>query len=740
MPEGAGDASGAGRSGRNRRVELALTAMSLADAAIPERGVPQPSCPACPLILPAMSSISDSTVAKIFQPDGGPVRALVVAGSCGNVGFGKLGQFARLMVDRGVPVVALDLADAVEGVKDKLGEAFGDRFPAAKVKAILDNIRVVKGGIGDLPDGLGVGFVFEAIPERLELKHAFYREVRARDPEAFIYSATSGFPSTALFEGLEGAARCGVMHPFFPHLTNKLWEVPRKGAVTGKDEGKLIGKFLGRLGMNVIETADVPAFAADRIFCGMMLEAVRIHVDLGLTPGQVDDVCKKTLGTSPFFVHNLIRGANYLSAHCMELMKAEVDSSLFAIPDAWKPYVEDPGKQWPYERGEKCPPDKFAPARDRMLGMLLALTAGMVHRSVAKLDAINFLCEKALAFRAGTPAIVAQLGPEAAAQLVTRFLEGQGITHAAEVAPVSVFAADAAPWHEVYVSTSVHDGVGLLSLKRTTLSHAFVAQIDAAYEHLAEHDAVDAIVIAPDGRYSREFGHGADLADFVPVLGKEEDALALIRGWKKTLGKLRAGDKPTVAALVGRVLGGGLELAASCDARIAAEGTRLAFPETTVGVIPGLGGCHYLHRSTAVEHWPKINEALLTGHGFSAQDALSWGLVTELVPVAELPAKSMALAKALADGDVDIPPFREEAADVEISPDVATANEAGVPLDRDLRDLLIATIYDANAAPLAAGSAVEEERAAKSLAMSSSAVGVKAAMRGKAPKFENPLS
>ena len=77
------------------------------------------------------------------------------------------------------------------------------------------------------------------------------------------------------------------MHPFFPHLTNKLWEVPTRGAVTGKSELKTIRKMLGKLGMNLVETADVPSFAADRLFCGMMLEAVRIHADLGLAPAQV---------------------------------------------------------------------------------------------------------------------------------------------------------------------------------------------------------------------------------------------------------------------------------------------------------------------------------------------------------------------------------------------------------------------------------------------------------------------
>ncbi len=687
-----------------------------------------------------MPSLDDPTLRPLFQPSpDAPVRALVVAGACGNVGFGKLGQFARLMVEPGVPVVALDLSPAVHEAPARLREAFGKRFAAAEVDAILANVRVVQGGIDDLPAELRVGFVFEAIPERLELKHAFYRQVRARDPEAFIFSATSGFPSTMLFAGLPGAERCGVMHPFFPHLTNKLWEVPTTGAVTGKDELKAVRRFLAGFGMNLIPVKDVPAFAADRIFCGMMLEAVRIHADLGLTPAQIDDVCKKTLGTSPFFVHNLIPGANYLSAHCMELMASEVDSTLYAIPEAWRPYIADPHAKWPYERGQSCPPEHFTAVRERMLGMLLALTAGMVANEVAPVDALNFLCENALAFRTGMPALVEELGLGEARRLVESFCETQGITHAEAVAPLAVFSEEAAPWHEVYVGTAVHGDVGLLSLKRSTISHAFIAQLDRAYERLASDPAVKAIVIAPDGTYSREFGHGADLGAFVPVLGKHDAALALIQRWRKTTDKLRAG-KPTVAALVGRVLGGGLELAAACHARIAGKRTRLAFPETTVGVIPGLGGCHHVHRASDASAWPRINEILLTGHGVDVDEAAGWGFVSQVVPIPELPAASMKLAAALASGEVAMPAFREGPAAIEVSTDVAITNEAGVVLDAELRALLVSTIIAANGASVAEGRAIEAERAAQSLAMGAAKVGVQAMLRGKPPQFEHPLS
>jgi enoyl-CoA hydratase/3-hydroxyacyl-CoA dehydrogenase len=685
-----------------------------------------------------MTEIADPSLRAVFQPDPSkPVRALVVAGACGNVGFGKLGQFARLLVRHRIPVVALDPSPAVAEIAPKLAAAFGDRFSADEVAAITSGITIVQGGIADLPADLAIGFVFEAIPERLDLKHGFYEAVHARDPEAFIFSATSGFPSQTLFAKLEGKARCGVMHPFFPHLTNKLWEVPTAGATTGKAELATVRALLGGLGMSLIDVADAPAFAADRLFCGMMLEAVRIHADTGLGCAQIDDACKKLLGTSPFFVHNMIPGANYLSAHCMELLAGEVDSSMYAIPDAWQPYIADPRKQWPYERGQTCPPEMLSVVQTRMFGMLFAMVAYMVEHEVAKLPAINFLCENALAFREGVPALVARTGAAAAKEIVGRFVAEQKITNADRVAPLSAFDSTTAGWDRIYVATSVRDGVGLVSMRRTTLSDTFLVELGAAYDRLAADPDAAAIVLAPDGHYSREFGHGADLSAFVPVLGNADAALALIDRWKQTTNKLRSG-KPTVAALVGRVLGGGLELAAACHARIAAAGTKLAFPETTVGVIPGLGGCHMVHRASTVDAYAAIDRALLTGATFSAETAHAWGFVHAIVPVGQLPTASMELARKLAAGEVT-PSLRTEGIAHTVVTDVPGTNEAGVPLSAALRELLVATITDANAATIADGSALEAKRAAQSLAAPAAKVGVTAMQRGKPPVFADPI-
>ncbi len=694
-----------------------------------------------PLCSAAMTD-RDPSISAIFQPDpSAPVRALLVAGSCGNVGFGKLGQFARVLARHGVPVIALDLSPDVLGVRERLAKEFSARLGADEIAAITAGITPIQGTLADIPADLAIGMVFEAIPERLSIKRPFYEAVRARDPEAYIFSATSGLTTRKLFEGLAGSERCGVLHPFFPHLTNKLWELPEHGAVTGKAEAKTIKSFLARAGMNLISVRDVPSFAADRLFCGMMLEAVRIHADTGLTPAQIDDVCKQVLGASPFFVHNLIRGANGLSAHCMELMQEEVDSSLYSIPEVWQPYIVDPGKQWPYERGQRCPPEAVQGVADRMLGMLFALTAYMLKHKIAGADAVNFLAEKALAFREGPPALIEGMGLEAAADLTRRFLEQQRITRADEVAPIEVLQKTGAGaevgWHSVYVGRSVMNGVGLLSLKRGTLNFTFVAELDRAYEALQRDPEVKAIVLAPDGTYSREFGHGADLQCFVPVLGDKAGALKLIQLWKTTLSKLRAG-KPTVAALVGRVLGGGLELAASCHARIAAEGTILGQPEATVGVLPGLGGCHLIHRLSTPDAHARINEILLTGGSFTAEEAAQWGFVSKVVAVKDLPRASMALAAELAESGV-LPAFRNEPAEVVVDPAISGRNAQGVALDRNHRELLVRTIEDCNNLPYAVASDVEAERAAESFTLSSSKIGVQALLRGKPPAFESPL-
>ena len=102
---------------------------------------------------------------------------------------------------------------------------------------------------------------------------------------------------------------------------------------------------------------------------------------------------------------------------------------------------------------------------------------------------------------------------------------------------------------------------------------------------------------------------------------------------------------PTIAAIRGYALGGGLQLALACDLRIAARGTKLAMPEHKYGLLPDLGGTYWLPRIVGPA---KAKELIFTGETIDADEALRIGLVNRLVDDAELDAAVAALAERIA--------------------------------------------------------------------------------------------
>ncbi|HKR34777.1 MAG TPA: enoyl-CoA hydratase-related protein, partial [Steroidobacteraceae bacterium] len=129
--------------------------------------------------------------------------------------------------------------------------------------------------------------------------------------------------------------------------------------------------------------------------------------------------------------------------------------------------------------------------------------------------------------------------------------------------------------------------------------------------------AVKAIVLICDGR---TFIAGADITEF----GKPPQPPSLI----EVIATLDEVKKPTIAAVHGTPLGGGLELTMGCHFRVAAAGTRLGLPEIKLGLIPGAGGTQRLPRLVGIE---KALPMILSGDPIPAKDALGAGLVDEIV-------------------------------------------------------------------------------------------------------------
>lgn len=160
----------------------------------------------------------------------------------------------------------------------------------------------------------------------------------------------------------------------------------------------------------------------------------------------------------------------------------------------------------------------------------------------------------------------------------------------------------------------------------------------------AENDpSVKCVVITGDG--DRAFSAGADVSMFqkaTPVQAEE-----FSRGGQKTFGKIEEMSKPVIAAINGYALGGGLELALTCDLRIAAEHAELGSTEINLGLIPGWGGTQRLVRIVGLA---KAKEMLMLGNRLKADEALRIGLVHKVVHFEKLKDEVRAIAKKLAEG------------------------------------------------------------------------------------------
>lgn len=167
--------------------------------------------------------------------------------------------------------------------------------------------------------------------------------------------------------------------------------------------------------------------------------------------------------------------------------------------------------------------------------------------------------------------------------------------------------------------------------------------LNAALETLeaAEPGEVRAVVVTGQG--DRAFSAGSDVRDFENQRGTAGRARhELESGAARRLARL---PMPTIAAIEGNALGGGLELALCCDIRVASERARLGLPEVRLAVTPGAGGTQQLPRVVGAA---RARELILTGRVIDAHEAERIGLVTRVVPSGQALAVAGEIAQEIA--------------------------------------------------------------------------------------------
>lgn len=196
-----------------------------------------------------------------------------------------------------------------------------------------------------------------------------------------------------------------------------------------------------------------------------------------------------------------------------------------------------------------------------------------------------------------------------------------------------------------FVRLAKDGGIGTVTVENTSLnilSSKVTRELGEVFEAI-ENDP-DIVVVILTGNGNKAFMAGADITEF-PQWMENKSVKDFSIKTQEIFGRIDYLPKPTIAFLNGLALGGGCELALTCDIRIAESHVKIGLPEVKLGLFPGAGGTQRLPRLVGEA---KAKEIMFTGEPITAEEALRIGLVNQVVPTGSGMEAARSLAKKIA--------------------------------------------------------------------------------------------
>ncbi len=556
------------------------------------------------------------------------VRTLAVIGA-GNMGSG----IAQKAATEGFPVILLDLDDAkvakglaiiektlADGVTRKI-------FRPDDAKAIRERIT----GTADWTKLSAADLVIEAVFEDFDVKKKVFERLEAScRSDAILATNTSSFLVTDLAKDMKRPERMVGLHYFYHPAKNRLVEVV-PGEATSPEVTAAAWTVQEMMGKTPIHSADASGFIVNRYFVPWLNESVRLLEEGDATIPTIEAAAKATFGAGmgPFELMN-VTGVP-IAMHAANTL-GRAFGPFYAPAELLKKQVAS-GQPWDLH-GE---PDesKFEAVSARLLASVFLVATALVDDGVGTAEDTDIGARVGLRWPRGPFEMINRFGIKAAGDLVGQFGGGWDIPVPGNL---SLQWRANAPFPLTVVKSETHDGVATLTINRpdamNALNEAVVAQLHAAFKKAAADPKVRGIVIAGSGK---AFIAGADIRFFVKNLesGDLPRIVEFTKAGHALLHDIDTCAKPVVARLHGLALGGGLELAQACDALIAGPRASFAFPETGIGIYPGLGGTQRPTRRIGVglTRW-----LVFTGQSLSPDEAAAIGFIDKVVPHAELDA------------------------------------------------------------------------------------------------------
>jgi len=572
------------------------------------------------------------------------------------IGAGTIGPDIGYYLKSAMPECRLFLIDVVEQALQKVEQRIigYTRKAVDKKKMTPEKAAVVRENIvytTDYEQIKNCKLVIEAATEDIPLKQKIFAMIEnIVSEDAVITSNTSSIPADRLFSNMQRPERTTVTHFFAPAWRSLPVEVI---AWEGGSREVLdyLFWFFAQTGKAPIITDNAICFVLDRIFDNWCNEAAYL-LDIA-TASQIDKVAEEFVFAGPFFVLNMANG-NPIIIETNTLQMEEgthyQPAPILASVDRW--LTHRPGS--PVEVSD----DLKNTIKDRLLGILFSQSFDIIDRGIGTEADLNFGCQVALGFKNGPLDLMRDLGEKEVDRIMTKFdAERPGFPQPTK--PVGDYQD-----FNRFILVDDRDGIKIITIRRpqamNALNDELTDEILGVLTAFADDPSVRGFIITGYG--TAAFSAGADIGKFPSMLGDPAASAQYARDCAKVQVFMDSMQKPVVAALNGLAMGGGLEVAIRCHGMVAMESAILQFPEITLGILPGIGGCVVPYR-----RWPQgadlFHKMICFGKPLAAKEAARIGMVSKLVDshqdliqaAAEEIANLQGKVAGIPQGAVDIP-------------------------------------------------------------------------------------
>jgi enoyl-CoA hydratase/3-hydroxyacyl-CoA dehydrogenase len=553
----------------------------------------------------------------------------------GVIGAGNMGSgIAQKIAQEGLHVVMVDLkAEYVEHglgiIKQTLQEGVQRKiFKPEHADEIFSHIT----GTTDFEDIADADLVIEAVFEDKNVKSDLFKNLdQICSQQTILATNTSSFYVKEFAEQTSRPDRFVGLHYFYHPAKNRLLEViPHDGTSTETLEKSLLAAKLH--GKTAIVVKDAPGFAVNRFFVPFLNEAARMLEEGLANIPTIEKAAVQAfkIGMGPFELMN-VTGIP-IAVHSSTTLGNEL-GPFYATADILRAQMEK-NEDWNLEG--PVDESKIPAVADRFYGVCLGIAAALVDEGVASIEDTDRGAKIGLRWSMGPFEIMNRIGVDNTYAAVDAIVQKYPDFNMPQILAKQKKLGK--PFDFNFVDLEVKNNIAYITFNRpeamNALNETVVSQLDNRFSEAENNPEVKAVIFQGAGK---AFVAGADIRYFVNKIKADriQDIYDFTRKGQDVLLRIENSEKLTIALLDGLALGGGSELALACQAIIATPAASMGFPETGIGIIPGLGGMLRMARFAGPE---LAKYYIFTGKPINAEDAKAVGIITRLVAPSEIDA------------------------------------------------------------------------------------------------------